>query len=368
MLDITTTQTNIYANQHKGLNSPATSEEIKVVISILLLSGYCRVPYRELYWSTSPDTHNESVSKAISRNRFREIFSNLHIRDNTDIDDDRYYKVRPLFDILNTNFKRFVSANNFSLNESMIPYFGRHGTNQFIKGKPIQFGFKFWCLLSSDEYLLNAEPYCGKDNDFPETGLGQGSDVVLGKIKKCDLTKGSTVAMNNFFTTLPLLEKLTDVSMYGVGTIRENRLQRAPLKKKAALQKETRRTFDYTSDGNNLLVAWKDNKVVIVATNYLSLNPVSSTKRWSKAEKKHVNVPMPNPFKEYNANIGGVDLCDQFVSTYRVRIRSKKWWWPFFAWSINAAAVNTWRLFRKIHGKVTLLKFLHELVLETLGK
>ena len=93
LLDIITTQTNIHANQHMGLNPPATSEEIKVVTSILLLSGYCWVPYRELYWSTSPDTHNESVSKIISRNSFREIFSNLHIRDNTDIDDDRYYKV-----------------------------------------------------------------------------------------------------------------------------------------------------------------------------------------------------------------------------------------------------------------------------------
>ena len=43
-----------------------------------------------------------------------------------------------------------------------------------------------------------------------------------------------------------------------------------------------------------MLVALRDNKVVIVATNYLSLNLVSSTKRWSKAEKKHVDVPMPN--------------------------------------------------------------------------
>ena len=73
-------------------------------------------------------------------------FQFLHIRDNTDIDDDRYYKVRPLFDILNTNFKRFVSANNFSVDKSMIPYDGRHGIKHFIRGKPIQFGFKLWCL------------------------------------------------------------------------------------------------------------------------------------------------------------------------------------------------------------------------------
>ena len=83
---------------------------------------------------------------------------------------------------------------------------------------------------------------------MPETRLGQGSDVVLGMIEKCDLTKGSTVA---------------DIGMYGVGTIQENRLQEPPLKIKAALQKETRGIFDNTYDGNNLLVAWRDNKVVI---------------------------------------------------------------------------------------------------------
>ena len=176
LLDIITTQTNIYANQHKGLNPPATSEEIKVVISILLLSGYCRVPYRELYWSTSPDTHNESVSKAISRNRFREIFSNLHIRDNTDIDNDRYYKVRPLYNILNTNFKRFVSAKNFSVDESMIPYYGRHGTKSLLEENP--------CDL-----CLNFGVYARQ--------------------------------MGTFFmwNHLPLLDKLTDMGMYGLGTI-----------------------------------------------------------------------------------------------------------------------------------------------------
>ena len=57
------------------------------------------------------------------------------------------------------------------------------------------------------------------------------------------------------------------------------------------------------------------------------------------------------------------------MSTYRVRIRSKKWWWPFFAWSINVTVMNAWRLFHKIHGNnIPLLKFLRELVFETMGK
>ena len=224
MLDIITAQTNIYANQHKGLNPPATSEEIKVVTSSLLLSCYCRVPYRELYWSTSHDTHSESVSKAISRNRSRDILSNIHIRDNTDIDDDRYYKARPLLNILNTNSKSFVSANNFSVDKSMIPYYGRHRMKQFIRGKPMQFGFKLWCLCLSNGYLLHAEPYSGKYTNLPEARLGQSSDVVLGMIEKCNLTKGYTVAMDNFFIMFPLLNKLTDMGMYGMGTLQENRL------------------------------------------------------------------------------------------------------------------------------------------------
>ena len=32
-------------------------------------------------------------------------------------------KVRPLLNILNTNFKSFVSANKFSVKESMISYY-----------------------------------------------------------------------------------------------------------------------------------------------------------------------------------------------------------------------------------------------------
>ena len=83
---------------------------------------------RDLYWTASPDINNESVARAMIRNRFREIFSNLHIADNTCLNDDRYYKVRSLFEILNQNDKLLFSTTHHRINESMMSYYGKYGT------------------------------------------------------------------------------------------------------------------------------------------------------------------------------------------------------------------------------------------------
>ena len=88
----------------------AEESEIRTVIAIILLSGYCKVPYRELYWTVSPDTHRVAVANAMSRNRFRYIFSNLHLANNAEINADRYFKVRCLYVTLNCNFKKHFSA------------------------------------------------------------------------------------------------------------------------------------------------------------------------------------------------------------------------------------------------------------------
>ena len=81
--------------------------------------------------------------------------------------------------------------------------------NQFIRRKPVRFGLKLWSITSSEGYLLRAEPYCGGDNDLPDTGLGQGADVVLGSIENCEVNTGATVTFDNLFTSLPLSDQLT---------------------------------------------------------------------------------------------------------------------------------------------------------------
>ena len=249
------------------------------------------------------------IVNSSSQNRCREILQ---------ITDDRHYKVQPRFEFLNENFKKFIYSSSYSVDESIIPYYGKHGTKQFI-------WVLGWGYGVSDGYLVHGEPYCCRDTDLDETDLGQGPDVVLGLLEKANVTGGSTITCDNLFTTLPLLYELTKLGIGGIGTFRENRLQGPPIPKKTKVQKKERRFYDYASDGSNLVVTWRNNKAVVIATNYVSCEPISLAIRWSKQQKKQLDVPMPKPFKVYNSQMGGVDLFDQFVANYRVRIWPKKW-------------------------------------------
>ena len=87
------------------------------------------------------------------------------------------------------------------------------------------------------------------------------------------------------------------------------------------------------------------------------MNPLSKVHRWSKEARYEIEVPMPNTLVQYNKKMGGVDLHDQFVANYRIRIRSKKWWWSLFAWTINSSNVNAWLFFRKLGNNISLLDF-----------
>ena len=84
-----TNQTNLYAVQHGKGNLSILDGEIRTFIAVLLLSEYCKVPYRDLCWEDAPDTHNEGVSWVMIRKRFWAKLPNLHLADNTQITENR---------------------------------------------------------------------------------------------------------------------------------------------------------------------------------------------------------------------------------------------------------------------------------------
>ena len=60
----------------------------------------------------------------------------------------------------------------------MIKFKGHNILRQYVKGKPIQWGFKLWCRCAAKAgYLYEYDLYTGKKSGHIEYGLGEG--VVL---------------------------------------------------------------------------------------------------------------------------------------------------------------------------------------------
>ena len=79
---------------------------------------------------------------------------------------------------------------------------------------------------------------------------------------------------------------------------------------KLDLQKREKRAYDQPLDGKNIAIAWRDNKAVIIATNYLSYESISSVICSSKLKRKHIDVTMPKPFNIYIESMDVVNLFD----------------------------------------------------------
>lgn len=89
----------MYAVQKGNHTFQLSCNEMKVFISILLLSGYNTLPRRRLYWATEPDVRNELTASSMRRNRFDEIMKHFHAADNTNLDkEDKFVKVRPFLE------------------------------------------------------------------------------------------------------------------------------------------------------------------------------------------------------------------------------------------------------------------------------
>lgn len=70
-------------------------------------------------------------------------------------------------------------------------------------------------------------------------------------------------------------------------------------------------------------------------------------KRWSKLDKKHVNVECSAAVVTYNKNMGGVDTPNQLIEVYRTWFKTKKWPLKVTLHFLDLAVVNAWLLYRK---------------------
>ena len=66
---------------------------------------------------------------------------------------------------------------------------------------------------------------------------------------------------------------------------------------------------------------------------------------WVKGAGK-VAVDQPNLIADYNTGMGGVDLLDMQLASYRLKQTLKIWWWPLFNNALNIAMAAALRIYK----------------------
>lgn len=335
-----------------------TVEEVKVFIGFLLFAGYHKLPAEKLYWSEDEDVGIPIIKKAMSRNKYQKLKTLLHFQDNDLANEnkhDRGFKIRPILKMVNESFQKFgIFEENLSIDEMIVKYYGRSGLKQFIRGKPIRFGYKLWSLCGASGYCFKFDLYCGKDpEDTARDDLLLGPRVVLNMLDCIEKPENHCVYFDNFFTSRDLLIYLRNLGYRATGTVRENRVGDCPLLSSNELKKTARGNYDYQFDRNGevLFVRWHDNRCVTIGTNFDKVEPLGTTMRYSRQASKKTQVQQPAVLKSYNAYMGGVDHHDWLVGKYATVIRGKKWYWVLFTRMVEMALVNAWLLYRLVHGK-----------------
>ena len=134
---------------------------------------------------------------------------------------ERLNKVAFLMNHLNNTMKRICCpTENFSLDESVVLWWGRLIFRQYIKGKKHKYGVKVYKFCESDGLLLRSFIY-----SLPNPGthdLGQTDAIVL-KLMEDFLRKGCSVFADNFYNSVKLAKHLSKQKTYICGTLHGDR-------------------------------------------------------------------------------------------------------------------------------------------------
>jgi len=327
------------------------TKDIESFLGIIIVMGINSLPSMKLYWSKDNVFHNSFISSIMSRNRFLQIFYNLHLADNSlepksgSTNYSKIYKIKNFVEILLRNFQNNYKFGRYgSIDETMVKFKGRSSLKQYIPLKPIKRGYKIWCLCDSiTSYLFNCRIYLGKEGTSDKESL-LGERVVFTLIAD-HYFEGKHVYFDNFFTSLSLLEKLRRQRINATGTIRSDRVG---IPSQFVLKEKMERG-DYKSIviSNTIIFKWMDTKHFFLASNDCENTEIVTIFRQLK-NKRRIEIDCPKAITDYNKFIHGVDRFNQRISSYTFDRKSKRNWLRLFFFFFNASLANSYICYKQL--------------------
>ena len=287
-------------------------------------------------------------SKTMPRDRFLKILKYLRFddkpnRQRTGPRADRFAPIREVFETFSSMCQTKYNCKFFlTIDEQLMPVKSRCPFITFMPNKPDKYGIKFWVLADVEtKYVANIIPYLGAQEREERGGTPLAESVML-KLTDKIKGKGYNITCDNFFTSLPVAEKLARNKISIVGTIRKNRRELSFQMTQPLPDKIYYSRFMWHDRSNALFVNYqpKRNKSVCLLSTMHSSPDVDTDSRKQK----------PNVILFYNKNKVGVECFDQMTRLYATRSASRRW--PLSVWGniLDIAAINAKILFVKCTG------------------
>lgn len=372
LIQLIVEESNRYAAQ-EGIEFATTNEEIKAFLGLLYFMGYHKLPSTRNYWSTEDDLMVPFVYNVMTLKRFELIKRCLHFNNNavapprSSPNFDRAYKIRGLMNIVNAAFQKARTPDSMqSIDERMVKFAGGNIMKQYVRSKPVSWGFKVWMRCGAKSgYTYEMALYTGKTESGVEIGLG--SKVVL-ELTESLIGSGCHIFMDNFFTSPYLLYILHLHGLGATGTVR-HRKGLPDFRTDKEMKKGDVDALQ-TTDRKLNAVKWMDSRSVTVLSNCEPAQTKTNVQRRQKGQAEKMPLAIPTMVKTYNTFMGGVDVADQVKGTYAIDIRSRFKYYLRIAFDVlDTAVVNGYANYKTLNqdSKLSHLQFRQAVVRGLIG-
>jgi len=252
---------------------------------------------------------NSSSKKPRKRRKKKEI----------NYEDPRIKVNHYLQSIVGNGQKVFKCGRDLTIDESMIHFEGRSSLIFYMPAKPTKWGFKLHCLVDSKtHYFYNfifdpGQNY--KNLIIEDEEISFTENIVLSLLQKLE-GQGHRVFFDSWYSSVSLIEKLTDKGFQVISTLRNNSKN---LPSKSEFNKNSK-NFAYCNEMRALIQKYSDKKDIYFISNY--------------------DVPMDDMRNTYNFQNRGVDKMNENMSFYNIERRVLKWWKKIFFFGIEISITN----------------------------
>lgn len=359
-----------------------TLKDMFCFLSLVIYMGLLKVPALTDYWRQGRLYSLEFPKSVLSGRKFFSIVRALRLSSReADAENkgkrgtaefDRLGEIKPLYTEIRTACRQnYQPDQHISIDERMVASKARVIFKQYLKSKPVRWGYKLFVIADSlTGYTWDFFVYEGKRAQSSNKGLSY--DTVMSLLNTSLLGTGYKLYVDNFYTSPVLFKDLLQKNISACGTIRTKR-QGYPSTTNNALDcKAPRGSIRWLREDPLLFVQWKDTRDVFMCSTMHTAHEGETVERKIKDEEGEwavKDVPIPPAIKDYNKHMGGVDLSDALIGYYEVLHKTRKWYKTFFYHFVDIAIVNAFILHkaqckRKAIAPMSQKTFRETLVLE----